>query len=184
MHPSTVKTISQTDHKIRSIAICSCVPLLFIAALHAAPTNWRTEVDSIRQVVKATEDSTAKLVAQINAWKKRGSGRLSGRQQVQWALLMASLNGNFQTLITYSDQYESARKLAPQEFVHRFGGGNDSAAQAEAAIEHLRLLTSLLEADRVSYAITESLRAPWKFRHAQRSFERRQPLIWPAVWHF
>jgi len=125
--------------------------------LHAQGSDWRAETDSIQQVIKAAENTVAQLTAAINAWKKSGTDYLTGRQQAQWASYLAELNRYSQTLISYSDRWEAARKLAPEEFVKRFASweNNDKTA---TRLSHLQLLTHLLAADRTLYALTDSLR--------------------------
>jgi hypothetical protein len=124
---------------------------LFVSPLYAQPPNWEAETDSIRQIVRAAEDSLARLVAEINAWKKQGTGRLTGAQQVQWALRMAALNRYCQTLLADSDRRESERRRVADKSRRP---GDDRAV----AIRQLQLLASLLETDRALYAIAESLR--------------------------
>ncbi|MCI0692203.1 hypothetical protein L0337_09400 [candidate division KSB1 bacterium] len=130
--------------------------IFFTFPLHAQFPNPITEADSIQQVVRTAEDSLARLVAEINAWKARGTGRLTGAQQVQWALRMAALNRSYQTLLTDSDRREAERKRPPDE---SGGGSRGPGDDRAAAIRQLQLLVSLLATDRALYAMAESLRA-------------------------
>jgi hypothetical protein len=125
---------------------------------HAQVQGWRVEADSIRQIIKASEDTTAQLTAEIKTWKAQGTQQLTGRQQTEWALRLAALNRFYQTLVSYSDRWEAARKLSPEEFVKRFGRWNENES-ASAGISHLQLLAHALAADRALYVITDSLRS-------------------------
>jgi hypothetical protein len=127
--------------------------MFFTFPLHAQFSNSLTEADSIQRVIRAAEDSLALLVAEINAWKARGTGRLTGAQQVQWALRMAALNRSYQTLLADSDRREAERKRPSG------GGSRGPGDERAAAIRQLQLLVSLLETDRALYAMAESLRA-------------------------
>jgi hypothetical protein len=146
-----LKSLSQMPAII--INLCA---ILFFASRLQAQSNWRLEADSIRHVIQAAEDTTAQLTAEINAWKKGGTAHLTGRQQAKWALRLAALNRYNQTLISFSDRWEAARKLAPEEFIKRFESHNDK--NENAAISHLQLLAALLAADRGLCVITDSLR--------------------------
>jgi hypothetical protein len=130
------------------------VMLFFAGFAYAQRPSWRAESDSIRQVIKAAADTTVGLTTEINEWKKQGTARLSGSRQIQWALRLAALNRSYQTLIAYSDRWEAARKLSPEEFAKRY----DDREEKTAAIGHLHLLATLLAADRAVYVITDSLR--------------------------
>ncbi len=136
--------------------VCFSAMIFFTFPLHAQFPNPITEADSIQQVVRTAEDSLARLVAEINAWKARGTGRLTGAQQVQWALRMAALNRSYQTLLTDSDRREAERKRPPDE---SGGGSRGPGDDRAAAIRQLQLLVSLLATDRALYAMAESLRA-------------------------
>ena len=127
-----------------------CVPWL------QAQSNWQAEADSIGHVIQAATHTSARLAAEINAWKKQGAAHLTGRQQTQWAVQMAALNRYHQTLIAYSDRWETARQLSPEEFAQRF----DSAASDKntANLKHLQLLAHLLAADRALYVMTDTVR--------------------------
>jgi hypothetical protein len=138
------------------LVACLAAALVFVSSLYAQPPNRQTEIDSIQQVVQAAEDSLARLVAEINAWKDRGTGRLTGAQQVQWAVRMAALNRYYQTLVSDSDRREAERKRPPDESGGRSRGPRDDRA---ATIRRLQLLASLLETDRALYAVAGSLRA-------------------------
>lgn len=144
------------------------IMLLPATFLPAQPPGWRAEADSIRQMIKAAEDTTVRLTGDIKTWKARGAQRLTGRQQTQWALRLAALNRFYQTLISYSDRWETARKLSPQEFVKRFGNWDENES-ASAAVSHLRLLVHVLAADRALYVITDSLRSAVGDSRAMRS---------------
>lgn len=129
--------------------------LLCVSGLYAQ-SDWRAETDSIRLVIQAATDTTVKLTAEINAWKKQGDAHLTGRQQAQWAVQMATLNRHQQTLLAYSDNWAVVHKLSPEEFAQRF----EPAAHDETAArrEYLHLLTQVLAADRALYVIADSLR--------------------------
>ena len=131
--------------------------LFFASFLKAQSLNWRLEADSIRQIIRAAEDTTARLTGEIEAWKKQGTARLRGNQQTSWALRMAALNRYHQALVSYSDRWETARKLVPEKLIKRFGSWTD--ANDNALISHLQLLAHLLAADRAIYVITDSLRS-------------------------
>jgi hypothetical protein len=136
-----------------------CSLLLFILPLPAQPPNWPAEVDSIRPSIKTMEEASARLIAEIEAWKKQGRQKLTGAQQVRWSSLMAELNQNYQTLVSFSDRGEAARRLSPKELVKRFALPNAIGNKDLSARYHLQLLTLLLAADRALYATFDSLRA-------------------------
>jgi len=139
------------NHCFFFLLIVCCFPF----SLLSQSFNWRAEADSLRHVIQAAADTTARLAAEINAWKKRGTA-LTGRQQAQWAVHMAALNRYQQTLIAHSDRWEAARQLAPEEFAQRFGLG--ASDKNTATLEHVQLLTHLLAADRALYVMTDTLR--------------------------
>lgn len=130
-----------------------CLPCLLLAR----PFDWRAEADSIFRVLNAATDTAAQLAGEIATWKKSGSARLTGRQQIQWAVHMAALNRDQQALLAYSDRWEAARKLAPEEFSKRFDRWEND--KTSARINHLQLLAHMLAADRALYVITDSLRS-------------------------
>jgi len=139
---------------LRVFLFCAhCFPF----SLLSQSSDWRAEADSIRFVTQAATDTTARLTAEITVWKKQGTAHLTGRQQTQWALRMAALNRDQQTLIAYSDRWEAARKLSPAELAQRFNEGEND--KTKARINHLQLLAHLLAADRALYVITDSLRS-------------------------
>ncbi len=152
-----IKTKSLYGYLSRFCAVACFSAIVFLAfPLYAQIPNSFAEPDSIQQVVRAAEDSLARLVAEIKAWKARGTGRLTGAQQVQWALRMAALNRSYQVLLTDSDRREAERKHPPDKLG---GGSRGPDDDRTAAIRQLQLLVSLLETDRTLYAMAESLRA-------------------------
>lgn len=151
------KTRNLHKYLSRLCAVACFFAMISLAfPLYAQFSNSLTETDSIQQVVRAAEDSLARLVAEIKAWKARGTGRLTGAQQVQWALRLAALNRSYQTLLTDSDRREAERKRPPDE---PGGGSRGPSDDRAAAIGQLQLLASLLETDRALYVMAESLRA-------------------------
>ena len=144
-------------------AYCRLVALgifIFLSAslVNAQTSNWRAEADSMQQVIRAVEDTTVRLAAEINTWKKQGTARLSGAQQTRWALRLASLNRGYQTLIAFSDRGERARRLMPKEFAKRYGVLAKENDEISARLAHLQFVADLLDADRAIYTITDSLR--------------------------
>ncbi len=159
--PRRRKDVTKT-RKLHNYFSKLCAVVCFFSAIsfafpsYAQFPNSLTETDSIQQVIRAAEDSLARLVAEIKAWKARGTGRLTGAQQVQWALRLAALNRSYQALLTDSDRREAERKRPSDES----GGGSRGPDDDRAAvIRQLELLVSLLETDRALYAMAESLRA-------------------------
>ncbi|MDZ7267226.1 MAG: YiiX/YebB-like N1pC/P60 family cysteine hydrolase [candidate division KSB1 bacterium] len=123
--------------------------------LHAQPT-WPAAARQLLPVLQAVSDSTNRLLHEIGVWQAQG-GQLRGAQQARWALLLAGLNQGYQHLLTFSDDWEFARRLPPSQFASRF----DTAAArtpSRALLVHTGMLRLLLAADRALYAMIDTLR--------------------------
>ncbi len=126
--------------------------------LAAQTPDWRAELIAAQQAAQASGRAAFPLARYIRIWRSvRDStdrSLFSGREQAEWALLMAALNRNLQNLIAFSDRYEPVRRLALENFAEWSGNPDPESASRE----RLRLWVHLLESDRAAYALIDSLR--------------------------
>ncbi|MGH7496773.1 MAG: hypothetical protein ACREOO_30850, partial [bacterium] len=139
------------------LTLVLCLPLAFHFRLAAQPKDLRTEMAAAQQAAQAASRAALPLAQYVRQWRTEidstGRSLLSGKEQAEWARLMAALNRNLQSVIAFSDDYEAARTLAAKDFA-KWIGNND---EEEAARDQLRLLVQLLRCDREAYTLTDSL---------------------------
>lgn len=141
------------------ITLAFCLPALLALKLAAQTGDWRAEAAAAQRALQASERAALPLARYVRQWRHEaettGRSLLTGKQQAEWARLMAALNRNLQRLIAFSDDYERARKLPLRDFAKWNGSSNAE----EARLDQLRLLVQLVACDRASYALAESLRS-------------------------
>jgi len=144
--------------KIIGYSICS---LIFYLPLPAQEFSWPVRIDSVLKQAERANVAADSLLANIHSWKRQvfshKSGRLTSAQQYALYWNMAQLIQNFEKLQAFSDEFESARRLSPENFYHRYVQSSPPKNSSEVQIKYLSLLRTLLLLDRTWYSIVDSL---------------------------
>lgn len=145
------------QHPARHLFLILTCLITLAANTFAQTEDWRNELQAARTTAQAAEAAARPLVHYIKAWREARAGEenatLTAATQAQWARDMARLNKNYQSLLAFSERYEPIRKLSSEKFLKWSGSVN----KAESFAAQFELLLTLLEAERASYRITDSL---------------------------
>lgn len=151
-----MRLIHPFSHRYNVAALLASLVILLLPTVPQAQHRWPEEARNIPNLIAATADSTNRLLYEIKQWQATGT-RLTGAQQARWAKLMASLNQSYQQLVSFSDQWEFARRLSPQKFALRLAEAVAPLTPTDALRQHTYCLTRLLQADRALYRMIDTL---------------------------